>query len=159
MVVSLCSTVAFVVIPTPRNSVRPLQASPSTTEYDTAIYEAKDILNRAAETKREDPELVINALQDLEKLMRKKAKADPKTAEEMLSCLNGDWRLVFTTGTADTQKKIQGKINYFPLKVRHASVKWEHCMQSNHLRAIGVVVGTKLTNIVYMIPISLFLYV
>jgi hypothetical protein len=122
--VSPCPTVAFVVGPTPRSLVCPLQASssssssPSTTEYDTAIDEAKAVLNRAAETKREDPELVMNALQDLEKLMRQKAKADPKTAEQMLSSLNGNWRLVFTTGTKDTQKKIQGKINYFPLKVR-----------------------------------------
>jgi hypothetical protein len=121
--VSPCPTVAFVVGPTPRSLVCPLQASsssppPSTTEYDTAIDEAKAVLNRAAQTKREDPELVMNALQDLEKLMRQKAKADAKTAEQMLSSLNGNWRLVFTTGTKDTQKKIQGKINYFPLKVR-----------------------------------------
>jgi hypothetical protein len=32
-----------------------------------------------------------------------------------LEKLNGSWRLVFTTGTVDTQKKI-GKVNYFPLK-------------------------------------------
>ena len=32
-----------------------------------------------------------------------------------LANLDGAWRLVFTTGTLDTQKKI-GKINYFPLR-------------------------------------------
>jgi hypothetical protein len=106
--VSPCPTVAFVVGPNPRSFVRPLQASPSpsssTTEYDTAIDEAKAILNRAAQTKREDPELVMNALQDLEKLMRQKAKADPKTADQILSSLNGNLRLVFTTGTKDIKK-------------------------------------------------------
>jgi hypothetical protein len=109
--VSPCPTVAFVVGPTPHSFVCPLQALPSpllsTTEYDTAIDEAKAILNRAAQTKREDPELVMNALQDLEKLMRQKVKADLKTAEQMLSSLNGNWRLVFTTGTKDTQKKFK----------------------------------------------------
>ena len=32
-----------------------------------------------------------------------------------LAQLDGSWRLVFTTGTIDTQKKV-GKINYFPLR-------------------------------------------
>jgi beta-galactosidase/beta-glucuronidase len=49
----------------------------------------------------------MNALQDLEKLMRQKVKADLKTPEQMLSSLNGNWRLVFTTGTKDTQKKFR----------------------------------------------------
>lgn len=122
--VSLSSTVvAFVVQPTaPHPSASwhcpLLQAASEVTEYDTAIAEAKSMLYRAAETKKEDPDLVIDALQDLEKLMRQKCKAEPETAaKEMLANLNGDWRLVFTTGTADTQKRIKGKINYFPLKV------------------------------------------
>jgi hypothetical protein len=123
--VSLLSTVvAFVVLPAvphPSSSWHSplLQAASEATEYDTAITEAKSILNRAAATKKEDPDLVINALQDLEKLMRQKCKAEPETAaKEILASLNGDWRLVFTTGTADTQNRIKGKINYFPLKVR-----------------------------------------
>merc|ERR1712083_1094801 len=33
----------------------------------------------------------------------------------MLSALDGAWRLVFTTGTVDTQKRV-GAINYFPIK-------------------------------------------
>merc|ERR1719296_339886 len=49
--------------------------------------------------------------------MRKKAKAEPETApQEVLSNLNGEWRLVFTTGTKDSQKKMGAKINYFPIK-------------------------------------------
>ena len=42
----------------------------SKNDYDEPINEAKLILNRAAETKNEDPELVLSALEDLEKLMR-----------------------------------------------------------------------------------------
>lgn len=86
-------------------------------DYDEDIAAAKVILNRAVETKTEDPEEVLTALEDLEKLMRKKRKAEPGTAaSEVLSNLNGAWRLVFTTGTKDTQKKIGAKVNYFPIK-------------------------------------------
>jgi hypothetical protein len=52
----------------------------------------------------------------LEKAMRGKAKTDPSVAVGTLAALDGAWRLVFTTGTLDTQKKIKGRINYFPLK-------------------------------------------
>jgi len=49
---------------------------------------------------------------------RKKAKAEPDTApQEVLSNLNGEWRLVFTTGTKESQEKFGAKINYFPIKV------------------------------------------
>ena len=50
-------------------------------------------------------------------IFREKAKAEPQAAEEVLSNLNGEWRLIFTTGTQETQKKIKAKINYFPIKV------------------------------------------
>mmetsp|Transcript_30128 Transcript_30128/g.44645 ORF Transcript_30128/g.44645 Transcript_30128/m.44645 type:complete len:290 (+) Transcript_30128:77-946(+) len=86
-------------------------------EYDEPIGEAIALLNKAADTKKEDPEIVFGALTDLEKLMRMKRKAEPDTAAAaVLSNLNGDWRLIFTTGTEDTQKKIGAKINYFPIK-------------------------------------------
>lgn len=86
-------------------------------DYDEPISEAKIVLNRAAETKKEDPETVLDALEGLEKLMRRKAKAEPDTAaRQVLESLDGDWRLVFTTGTRDTQKKLGAKINYFPIK-------------------------------------------
>ena len=39
-------------------------------EYDEEIVEAKNLLEQAAETKSEDPELVIDALSNLERLMR-----------------------------------------------------------------------------------------
>lgn len=81
----------------------------------TEISNCLAVLNRAAETKQEDSEAVYTALADLEKLSRQAAKVDTTYAERMLSNLNGSWRLVFTTGTANTQKKY-GKINYFPLK-------------------------------------------
>ena len=50
---------------------------------------------------------------------RVKRKAEPeKAAQEVLDNLTGDWRLIFTTGTKDTQDRFKAKINYFPLKVR-----------------------------------------
>ena len=73
------------------------------------------ILESAAETKSQDSDRVVQALTDLEKLSRQAAKQDKKFASEMLRHLDGSWRLVFTTGTANTQQKY-GKINYFPLK-------------------------------------------
>lgn len=39
-------------------------------DYDEPIAEAKIILNRAVDSKKEDPELVFKALEDLEQLMR-----------------------------------------------------------------------------------------
>jgi hypothetical protein len=74
-----------------------------------------NILYRASETKAEDADVVITALSTLEKDMRQLAKQDASVASDMLEHLQGDWRLVFTTGTAKTQQKF-GKINYFPLK-------------------------------------------
>lgn len=85
-------------------------------EYDEPIAEALEILYKAAETKKEDPELVFGALEDLEKLMRQKCKAEPDAASDVLENLNGDWRLIFTTGTRESQKKLGAKINYFPIK-------------------------------------------
>ena len=56
------------------------------------------------------------ALLDLEKLSRAVSKEDGGAySRDTLAQLNGSWRLVFTTGTIDTQKKV-GQINYFPLK-------------------------------------------
>ena len=77
------------------------------------------VLYRAAETKSEDSDTVVAALLDLEKLMRQKNKEDPAVADATLEALSGQgggsWRLIFTTGTIDTQKKA-GRINYFPIK-------------------------------------------
>jgi len=89
---------------------------------DADITAAKEILNKAADSKKEDPEIVMEALLKLEKLMRQKAKEEQQegtissaVGEEIKSQLHGNWRLIFTTGTANTQNKY-GKINYFPIK-------------------------------------------
>lgn len=39
-----------------------------------------------------------------------------ETSRDTLENLDGAWRLIFTTGTIDTQKKLGRKINYFPIK-------------------------------------------
>lgn len=62
------------------------------------------------------PRSVVGALLDLEKLARAVSKEDDGAfSRDTLEKLNGSWRLVFTTGTVDTQKRV-GKINYFPIK-------------------------------------------
>lgn len=111
---------AFSVVPstTRSRSSLPLSASTSSSaaaDTKTEIDSCLAVLKRASETKQEDSDRVVEALVDLEKLSRQAAKEDPRYAETMLANLNGSWRLVFTTGTANTQKKY-GKINYFPLK-------------------------------------------
>jgi hypothetical protein len=76
-----------------------------------------EVLNRAAETRREDSDAVVTALLSLERLSRGAARDDPTFASDMKKNLTGDWRLIFTTGTAKTQKRRGGRrINYFPLK-------------------------------------------
>lgn len=87
------------------------------TEFDDDINSCNEILCKAAETKAEDPDLVLKALEDLEKNMRKKRKEEGESvAENVVENLTGDWRLIFTTGTKKTQEKYNAKINYFPLK-------------------------------------------
>lgn len=85
-------------------------------DVDSEIANSRAILITAAATKATDGDTVVDALLSLEKNMRAKAKADPEVAEEMLNSLNGAWRLKFTTGTIDTQKKFGRRINYFPVK-------------------------------------------
>mmetsp|Transcript_43862 Transcript_43862/g.53053 ORF Transcript_43862/g.53053 Transcript_43862/m.53053 type:complete len:296 (-) Transcript_43862:274-1161(-) len=91
-------------------------ASASTQDYDEAISSARSVLLEAAETKSTEGDKVVDALLTLEKTVRSKAKEDPTVAEDLLQSLNGAWRLVFTTGTVDSQKKYGGRINYFPVK-------------------------------------------
>lgn len=96
-------------------------SSSKTGEGDVAkleleIAKATTFLEVAAENKKEDPDVVVTALLELEKLMRARNKADDnQTSVKTLENLNGSWRLIFTTGTVDTQKKL-GRINYFPIK-------------------------------------------
>jgi hypothetical protein len=116
-------TEAFV-LPAARAGHHRVQRLGSTAETTEEILEkmeaAKAILYRAAETKQEDADAVVDALLDLEKLSRKANKADPSQSEKTLKALSEggvNWRLIFTTGTVDTQRKLGGtKINYFPLK-------------------------------------------
>lgn len=82
-----------------------------------SVTAATEVLRVAAVSKDTDPEEVVSSLQSLEKGMRKLARNDPSVAEATLQALDGAWRLVFTTGTATTQKRLGGaKINYFPIK-------------------------------------------
>lgn len=101
-----------------RQVLNPQMKRPGDTELvrvDSEIAVAKEVLN-AAVRKEAEPIRVVDQLSALEKLMRKRNKLDGgRTSAETLAALKGSWRLVFTTGTVDTQKKI-GKINYFPLK-------------------------------------------
>ncbi|GAX27672.1 hypothetical protein FisN_13Hh233 [Fistulifera solaris] len=87
-----------------------------TTVAEPSLEDNLTLLKRAAETKQEDSDAVFEALSALEKQMRQVAREDPNIAESVLENLNGDWRLIFTTGTKDTQKRTGGRINYFPLK-------------------------------------------
>jgi hypothetical protein len=79
---------------------------------------ALGICREAATTKKVDGETVIDALLDLEQVMARAAKeeGDGTLSRNTLAALDGAWRLVFTTGTVDTQNKLGGKINYFPIK-------------------------------------------
>ena len=94
----------------------PTSSKESAKQYDEQIEKTKAFLLLAATTKQENSDKVVDNLLSLEKLMRAKAKLDDgESSRETLKNLNGAWRLIFTTGTIDTQKKI-GKINYFPIK-------------------------------------------
>ena len=74
---------------------------------------------------------IVGALLDLEKYMRQTNKGNELQMEETLQSLSGNgggsWRLVFTTGTINTQKR-QGRINYFPIK---ATQSFQQQQQSN----------------------------
>ena len=124
---SLFAVDAFV-SPTTIFRQSPSVISLGATETDTDSVEdilakmdaSKQLLYRAAETKQEDADAVIDALLDLEKLAKKANRADPSLSDKTLKALSEggvNWRLIFTTGTLDTQRKLGGtKINYFPLK-------------------------------------------
>lgn len=73
-----------------------LSATTTGEEYQTRIDSCNEILRKAAETKDEDPDMVFEALSDLERLMRVKCKEEPDAAQELLDNLNGVWRLVFS---------------------------------------------------------------
>lgn len=76
-----------------------------------------DLCRAAATVRGTDPDAVCEALLEIEKGMRAAAKTDGgEISRKTLEALDGAWRLVFTTGTVETQSKIGRKINYFPLR-------------------------------------------
>jgi hypothetical protein len=87
----------------------------STRPITNSLEDNLALLRRAADTKQEDSDAVFDALSQLEVQMRQAAKQDASVAIQMLEQLSGDWRLIFTTGTQQTQQRA-GRINYFPLK-------------------------------------------
>ena len=84
---------------------------------DTEIQDAKALLCRAAETKLENPDRVLDALECLERNCKQKFKDDSAAfSKDIMDNISGEWRLIFTTGTKERQKKSGGRVNYFPLK-------------------------------------------
>jgi hypothetical protein len=85
-------------------------------KVNSEIDTIKELLIKASNKEVDDTDSIVDGLLKLEKLMRKKNTYDDnKTSQDTLNNLNGAWRLVFTTGTVNTQKKL-GRINYFPIK-------------------------------------------
>ena len=143
---SLVSAEAFV-SPTPQSFSRSgssLSVATDTEDIFAQMEASKQILYRAAETKQEDADTVIDALLDLEKLAKKANRADPSLAETTLKNLSEggvNWRLIFTTGTLDTQRKLGGtKINYFPLKATQSFDSSKENMQDWVIQN-GIAVG------------------
>ena len=113
---TLLATATQAFVPTrPTSFPTTLLQLSSTTSFTQTLDENMTLLKKAAASKDQDSDAVVTALLEVEKQMRQAAKEDPNVASEMRQQLNGDWRLVFTTGTIDTQKRT-GRINYFPLK-------------------------------------------
>ena len=109
----LVACLSFRVAPT---RSRMIMASVTSAFIPAAAKEALSVCRKAARTKEAEPEAVCAALLEVEKTMRAAAKDDGGAiSRATLEALDGAWRLVFTTGTLDTQNKI-GKINYFPLR-------------------------------------------
>ena len=79
------------------------------------MTQPRDTLLRAATQKDVPQDQVLDALLKWEQSMKTAAKSQQDLAQNTLAQLDGEWRLIFTTGTVNTQKRI-GKINYFPLK-------------------------------------------
>ncbi|KAL7549989.1 hypothetical protein ACHAWF_013245, partial [Thalassiosira exigua] len=85
--------------------------------FQSSDKTSNPLLCRAAETKLENPDRVLDALSSLERNCKAKFKEDPAAfSEEILANISGEWRLIFTTGTKERQEKSGGRVNYFPLK-------------------------------------------
>jgi hypothetical protein len=90
--------------------------SKSKEELDSEISACLSLLNEAATTKQVDSDLVYDRLVQLEQSSRQRCRIDDAYTNALLEHLTGAWQLIFTTGTANTQQKLQRKINYFPIK-------------------------------------------
>lgn len=89
----------------------------TTTTVSNDVQEAKQLLYRAAETKLENPDRVLDAMISLENNAKIQLKEDSGAlAKDIMDNISGDWRLIFTTGTKERQEKSGGRVNYFPLK-------------------------------------------
>eukprot|EP00579_Thalassiosira_antarctica_P006408 CAMPEP_0201884784 /NCGR_PEP_ID=MMETSP0902-20130614/17552_1 /ASSEMBLY_ACC=CAM_ASM_000551 /TAXON_ID=420261 /ORGANISM="Thalassiosira antarctica, Strain CCMP982" /LENGTH=267 /DNA_ID=CAMNT_0048413793 /DNA_START=53 /DNA_END=856 /DNA_ORIENTATION=- len=103
--------------PTPSSSALFLSSTTTASVSDIEIDEAKQLLCRAAETKLENPDHVLDAMMSLEKNCKMKFKEDSAAfSKDIMDNISGEWRLIFTTGTKERQKKSGGRVNYFPLK-------------------------------------------
>ena len=108
---SISSPVSF----TKRSSSTLLSSTVTTVSND--VKEAKQLLYRAAETKLENPDRVLDAMISLENNAKVQLKEDSAAlAKDIMDNISGDWRLIFTTGTKERQEKSGGRVNYFPLK-------------------------------------------
>ena len=93
------------------------ESAPESAESSFDASAALATLKKAAAREDVDPDAVVDALLGLEKGQRALAREDGGAASRAtLAALDGAWRLVFTTGTIDTQQKFGRKINYFPVK-------------------------------------------
>lgn len=73
-----------------------------------SVEQAVGTLKRAAATKAVGSDAVVNALLCVERRMREACKMEPRLAAAQLEKLDGSWRLIFTTGTLDTQARLGG---------------------------------------------------
>ncbi|KAL3761908.1 hypothetical protein ACHAW5_006137 [Stephanodiscus triporus] len=89
----------------------------TTASSDAEIREANELLRRAARTKLENPDRVLDALSSLERNCKLKFGEDPVAfGRDIMDNISGEWRLIFTTGTRERQERSGGRVNYFPLK-------------------------------------------
>ena len=96
-------------------AVHPLNAADAS--YAEAIEQDRVTLRRAAATKNEESDAVVDALLGLEQSCKERSRAEGASAGAAIADkLTGAWRLVFTTGTISRQKRTGARVNYFPVK-------------------------------------------
>ena len=92
-------------------------AAATEASYAEAIESDRIVLRRAAETKNEESDAVVDALLGLEQSCKERSRAEGASAGAAIADkLTGAWRLVFTTGTVSRQKRTGARVNYFPVK-------------------------------------------